>query len=134
PAYVPRPRVDPSEAIVLVRAAGGVMVMAHPLSSDDVERVIDQLVPLGLVGLEVDYGPYTPEQRETLRGYAARRGLVATGGSGFHGPGLGAGRELGAAPVPMSAVDALRASLAPLPRRPEGTRPDSTGAGDETKV
>ena len=32
PAYVPRPLVDPRDAIALVRAAGGVTVLAHPFS------------------------------------------------------------------------------------------------------
>jgi 3',5'-nucleoside bisphosphate phosphatase len=108
PAYVPRPRVAPAAAIVLVRAAGGVPVLAHPCSGGGLEGLLDRLVPAGLAGLEVDYGSYTPEERDLLRGIAARHGLIATGGSDFHGPDLAAGRELGAAPVPLSVVAALR--------------------------
>jgi predicted metal-dependent phosphoesterase TrpH len=107
-AYVPRPRVDPRDAIALVRAAGGVAVLAHPFSPGGVESVLDRLIPCGLRGMEVDYGEYSPEDRETLRAIAQRRGLIATGGSDFHGLYGGAGRELGAAPVPVSAVRALR--------------------------
>ncbi len=110
PAYVPRPRVDPRDAIALVRAAGGVPVLAHPFSPGGVESVLDRLVPAGLRGMEVDYGEYTSQERETLRAIAARRGLIATGGSDFHGLTLRAGRELGMAPVPLSAVEALRAA------------------------
>ncbi len=108
PAYVPRPRVDPRDAIALVRAAGGVPVLAHPFSPGGVESVLDSLIPAGLLGMEVDYGEYTPEDRDTLRQIANRRGLIATGGSDFHGLGLGLSRELGSAPVPLAAVDALR--------------------------
>lgn len=108
PAYVPRPRVDPRDAIALVRAAGGVPVLAHPFSPGAVESVLDSLVPAGLLGMEVDYGEYSPEDRETLRAIAARRGLIATGGSDFHGLGLGLSRELGSAPVPLAAVENLR--------------------------
>jgi predicted metal-dependent phosphoesterase TrpH len=107
PAYVPRPLVAPRDAIALVRAAGGVTVLAHPFYLDDLESVLDRLVPAGLAGMEVDYGSYTPEEREVLRDIAARRGLIATGGSDFHGLDV-AGRELGAVPVPLSAVTALR--------------------------
>jgi predicted metal-dependent phosphoesterase TrpH len=112
PAYVPRPRVDPREAIALVRAAGGVPVLAHPFSPGGVESVLDRLAPAGLAGMEVDYGEYTPRERDVLRAIAARRGLIATGGSDFHGIDRGAGRELGSAPVPMAAVAALRQAAA----------------------
>ena len=53
PAFVPRPRVDPRDAIALVRAAGGVPVLAHPYSAGGVESVLDRLVPAGLAGMEV---------------------------------------------------------------------------------
>jgi predicted metal-dependent phosphoesterase TrpH len=108
PAYVPRPRVDPRDAIALVRAAGGVAVLAHPFSPGGVESVLDRLVPAGLAGMEVDYGEYTPEEREMLRQIAARRRLIATGGSDYHGPDSRADRALGSVPVPMAAVEALR--------------------------
>lgn len=111
PAYVPRPLVAPRDAIALVRAAGGVTVLAHPFYLDDLENVLDRLVPAGLAGLEVDYGSYTPEEREILRDIAARRGLIATGGSDFHGLDV-AGRDLGGVPVPLSAVAALRQAAA----------------------
>jgi predicted metal-dependent phosphoesterase TrpH len=112
PAFVPRPRVDPRDAIALVRAAGGVPVLAHPYTAGGVESVLDRLIPAGLAGMEVDYGQYTPDEREALRQIARRRGLIATGGSDYHGPGLVAGRELGSAPVPLSAVAALREAAA----------------------
>lgn len=112
PAYVPRPRVDPADAIALVRAAGGVPTLAHPFSVGGVESVLDRLVPAGLLGMEVDYGEYPPEDRETLRQIAARRGLIATGGSDYHGPDARAARELGSVEVPMAAVEALREAAA----------------------
>jgi predicted metal-dependent phosphoesterase TrpH len=111
PAYIPRPRVDPRDAIALVKAAGGVPVLAHPFSPGGVEGVLDRLLPVGLQGMEVDYGEYTPEDRATLRQIAARRGLIATGGSDFHGVGVGSpSRVLGGPPVPLAAVENLRAA------------------------
>jgi predicted metal-dependent phosphoesterase TrpH len=112
PAYVPRPRVDPADAIALVRGAGGVAVLAHPFSVGGVEPVLDRLVPAGLAGMEVDYGEYGVEDREILREIAARRGLIATGGSDYHGPDARAARELGSVPVTMAAVEALRQTAA----------------------
>lgn len=111
PAYIPRPRVDPRDAIALVKAAGGVPVLAHPFSPGGVEGVLDRLVPAGLQGMEVDYGEYTESDRATLRQIASRRGLIATGGSDFHGPGVGnPARVLGGPPVPEAAVAHLRAA------------------------
>ncbi|MFN8590531.1 MAG: PHP domain-containing protein [Thermomicrobiales bacterium] len=108
PGFVPRPRVEPDDAIALVRRAGGVPVLAHPFSAGGVEDALDRLVPVGLLGMEVDYGEYIPEERETLRAIAARRGLIATGGSDYHGPDRREHRELGSVPVPLAAVAALR--------------------------
>jgi len=130
PAFVPRPRVDPRDAIALVRAAGGVPVLAHPFSTGGVEGVLDRLVPAGLAGMEVDYGEYSPEDREILRQMAVRRGLIATGGSDYHGPDRRAARELGSALVPLAAVAALRRARTLPPRGPEGTSPVGPGEGN----
>jgi len=113
PAFVPRPRVDPRDAIALVIAAGGVPVLAHPFSTGGVESVLDRLVPAGLAGMEVDYSEYVPEDREILRQIATRRGLIATGGSDYHGPDRRSARELGSAPVSFASVAALRRALHP---------------------
>ena len=108
PAYVPRPKIDPVEAIALVRSAGGVAVLAHPSTAGDVEATLARLVPAGLGGMEVYYGEYDDETRQRLRAIADRLGFVPTGGSDFHGPGFRAGRELGGPPVPLSSVERLR--------------------------
>jgi predicted metal-dependent phosphoesterase TrpH len=126
PAFVPRPRVDPRDAIALVRDAGGVPVLAHPFSTGGVESVLDRLVPAGLAGMEVDYGEYDLEDREILRQIAARRRLIATGGSDYHGPDRRSARELGSAAVSPAAVAALRRALPPpssAPVRPEDGDP-----------
>jgi len=109
PAYVPRTYPRPREALEIVHAAGGVAVLAHPLSVDDLEATLAELVPAGLAGLEAWYGEYTPEQQHALAMLAERYGLIATGGSDYHGPGFRAGRELGSVDVPPGTVDALAA-------------------------
>lgn len=130
PAFVPRPRVDPCEAIALVRAAGGVPVLAHPFSTGGVESVLDRLVPAGLAGMEVDYGEYSTEDREILREIATRRGLIATGGSDYHGPDRRVARELGSAGVSLAAVAALRRARTPLARDRQNTPPVASGEGE----
>src|SRR5690606_16019464 len=45
PAYVPRPKMSPEEAIELIRASGGVPVLAHPGLLHDLSTV-QRLAPL----------------------------------------------------------------------------------------
>jgi predicted metal-dependent phosphoesterase TrpH len=110
PGFVPRPKVEPEQGIALIRGAGGVAVLAHPLSIGDVEGVVARLLPAGLGGIEVYYGEYDEGTRRALRDVADRRGLVPTGGSDFHGPGFKTGRDLGGPPVPWETVERLRAA------------------------
>ncbi len=117
PGFVPRPRVDPERGIAQIRAAGGVPVLAHPLGTGDVEATVTWLAPVGLAGLEVYYGEYDEATRNDLRAVADRWGLIATGGSDYHGPNFKPGRELGGPAVPFDAVERLRAA-APFATRP----------------
>ena len=113
-AFVPRARFTPEEAIALVRLASGVPVLAHPWTTGDPEGVVERLLPAGLLGIEVDYGEYDHERREGLRAIAGRHGLIATGGSDYHGPGFRAGRDLGIPPVPLTVVNRLRTAASAL--------------------
>ncbi|MDW8058880.1 MAG: PHP domain-containing protein [Thermomicrobium sp.] len=109
PGYVPRTFPTPREAVQLVVDAGGVAVLAHPLSVDDLERTLAELIPVGLAGLEAWYGEYTVEQQRDLAALADRLGLIATGGSDYHGPGFRGGREVGCVELPSGVVEALAA-------------------------
>lgn len=87
PIYAP----SPLEAVALVRAAGGVPVLAHPATSGRTgsvpEAELKRLVDAGLFGLEVDHRENTAEGKEQLRAWAQRYGLVMTGASDYHGAG-----------------------------------------------
>jgi predicted metal-dependent phosphoesterase TrpH len=91
PAYVPKKRFEPEQAIALIHAAGGVAVLAHP-ATEFVESDIVGLAGLGLDGVEVVHPRHTPEMTRDLERLAARIGLVTTGGSDFHGGGRGESR------------------------------------------
>lgn len=110
PGYVPRQPFTPEEAVAMISRAGGVPVLAHPLSTGDPESAIRRLRPAGLMGLEVFYGEYRPAIWEQLAGLARTYGLIATGGSDYHGPNYRAGRDLGGPPVPPDTVERLRAA------------------------
>jgi hypothetical protein len=107
PGYVPRRKLSPADAIRVIRRAGGVPVFAHPgLAQRD--ELIPELVAAGLMGLECYYGEHSASQ---TAGYLERcrdHGLVATGGSDFHGPKVRAA-TLGVPAVPMAAWHALKA-------------------------
>ena len=88
-AHVSRYALDPAHAIALIRAAGGVTVLAHPragarawMMPDD---VIAELAAAGLQGVEVWHPDQDQAQRAHLTALAADLGLVASGGSDDHG-------------------------------------------------
>ena len=91
PYYLPHYAQNAQSAVRLIRAAGGVPVMAHPRASRQRRvvgvDVIADLAAAGLAGLEVDHPDHSPADREMLRGLAAKLGLLATGSSDYHGSG-----------------------------------------------
>lgn len=106
PVFVDRIKLSPADAVRLVRAAGGVPVLAHPLSVADLDATLAEMVPAGLGGIEAYYGAFTPEQHQQLARLANTHGLLTTGGSDFHGE-VHAGATLGEAPAPLDVVDTL---------------------------
>jgi predicted metal-dependent phosphoesterase TrpH len=111
PANVPRHRLTPTEAIAVIRRAGGVPVLAHPGLADR-DAMIPDLVAAGLGGIETYYAEHSTEQ---VRGYldlCRRFDLVATGGSDFHGPHTGRTNPPGTPAVPATAWVDLQARAA----------------------
>jgi 3',5'-nucleoside bisphosphate phosphatase len=120
PAYVEKARVAPPDIIRAARASGGVAVLAHPLTlgleDAALASAVRELADAGLAGLEATYARYNPHQRAALSTLATRAGLVATGGSDYHGtikPGLSVGTGEGDLSVSDAVLDRLVA------RRPD---------------
>lgn len=118
PAYADRRRLTAEATIELIREAGGVSVLAHPyvlkLSKADLTDFVRRLKAVGLVGIEVYYSEHTPDLQKLYLALAEECGLLATGGSDFHGemsPGISLGRGTGALHVPDSVWDALQSAL-----------------------
>ncbi|HZK50837.1 MAG TPA: PHP domain-containing protein [Actinomycetota bacterium] len=88
-AYIGRKLYRPADAVELMIEAGVVPVLAHPMTMnipfDEVERFADELVEVGLKGIEGYHGDWTLEEQAPLRSYAGRKGLIASGGSDYHG-------------------------------------------------
>jgi 3',5'-nucleoside bisphosphate phosphatase len=117
PAFVEKLKLLPAEAIRVIKAAGGIPVLAHPhsLDQDDpqhVEDVITNLVNQGLEGIEAYYPRHTPRQTALFLNIAAKYDLVVTGGTDFHGanrPEIELGVFPGQGPLPLSLLDKLKA-------------------------
>jgi 3',5'-nucleoside bisphosphate phosphatase len=88
-AHVVRYALDPAKAVRLVKAAGGVSVLAHPRGATRGWRVPDDLIAelagVGLAGIEVFHPQQDEQERGRLAALASRLGLVASGGSDDHG-------------------------------------------------
>lgn len=86
-AFVPRRWPTAAEAVELIRAAGGVAVVAHPYwDVSDPAEVADLVRSLDADGVEAFYPTHTREQTAHLLGLCEELGLVPTASSDFHGP------------------------------------------------
>jgi predicted metal-dependent phosphoesterase TrpH len=85
PAYVPRLGLGPVEAIAAIRAAGGLPALAHFSEAPDRIDIVRELLEAGLGGLEVYYRSFDQATVDAVGAVAADLGLIATGGSDYHG-------------------------------------------------
>jgi len=109
PAYVERERLTPRQVVELLLSVGGLSTLAHPRDLDHLDDLLAELKDAGLVGMEVYYQDYRPQQIQRLRALADRLGLLPLGGSDYHGLGGPQQREPGDIPLPMEPVERLLA-------------------------
>lgn len=84
PAYVNRYKFLPTEAIELIKGAGGIAVLAHPgLIRDD--SFVVTIISLGIEGIEVFYPEHNHGQVLKYSQLSRENRLLITGGSDFHG-------------------------------------------------
>lgn len=112
PAYVEYESASPHQAVEMIRSVGAVPVLAHPL---EVKRIIPELIPHGLVGIECYYAQYNEREQRELVDLAKQYGLIQTGGSDFHGlHRMGHMSALGELNVPFEVVEKLKEAKARL--------------------
>jgi predicted metal-dependent phosphoesterase TrpH len=122
PAYVSRFVYDAKSAIAMIKRAGGLAVLAHPVQIDPtlatLPGLLADLAGMGLDGVELFYPTQSSSFRKKIRLIADRYQLLYTGGSDYHGdirPGTGmaGGKNVS---VPAELFAAMRSKLTNQPR------------------
>lgn len=93
PYYVATETIDTLDAIELILDAGGVPIIAHPLTDlnpnssrgDLPEEHFEILVSAGLAGFEIYHREVPENAREWLLKLAKKHDLIVTGSSDYHG-------------------------------------------------
>ena len=106
PAYVPKYKMTPEEAITLIRNSGGIPVYAHPGAHSDPDYIL-HLAKQGLMGIEVWHPDHSEGDIKILSEFADKCGLIRTGGSDFHGYEKGKA-PIGEIRIPYSYLEALK--------------------------
>src|SRR5208282_4007002 len=85
-AYFDKERLTPAEAVGKIIEAGGIPVLVHPiqlryLNEAELERIVKDLIDMGLAGIEVMHSDHGPELAERYTRLADKYKLLKTGGS-----------------------------------------------------
>ena len=118
PYFIPREYIQPEDGIEIIRKAGGVPILAHPLHyklpQKELEALIVRLKDAGLMGIEVKYSNHTLQDEYYADQLASRFHLLASGGSDFHGankPAIDIGTGRGNLAVPYEYLEHLAAAV-----------------------
>lgn len=84
PGYVPRYKLEVSDAINLINNAGGFSVLAHPglLQNKDIVKLV---VEKGIDGIEVFHPKNGPKESRKFKKITINNNIIYTAGSDFHG-------------------------------------------------
>ena len=107
PAFIPREKLTPIDAIRLVRKARGVPVLAHPGMSK-IDNYLPELIDAGLKGLEVWHRKHNSLLTEHYFKLTQKHKLIPTGGSDYHGVQHDTCNVLGSAVAPYESVRLLK--------------------------
>lgn len=113
--YIDRPRISPADAVELIREAGGLAVLAHPvlcnLPDEELLEMIAEMKQAGMCGLEAVYSENTADDEAHMKKLAEEFDLCVTGGSDFHGknkPDIQLGKGKGNLHIPYAYLQSLK--------------------------
>lgn len=105
--FVTRSKLSVSETISLIKDAGGLAILAHPvdikLGKKEFLTFLKRLIASGLDGMEVYYSKNSKEQTNYYNSLAEELNILKSGGADFHGdnkPNLKLGTGYGSLKVP----------------------------------
>ena len=105
PAFQAKPRIPAENVIDVVHRAGGIAILAHPGYSIP-DAVINNLIKMGLDGVEVYHPAHQPQQIEFYTQLTIQHNLVISGGSDSHGDINGT--NIGDYGIGYEAIEAMR--------------------------
>ncbi len=115
PYFVNREYLTPEAAIELIKNAGGIPVLAHPLlyklSVSEIRHMLGTLKASGIRGIEAMYSRNHGTDEAFVRKLADEYDLFITGGSDFHGdnkPDIEMGLGTGNLRVPVMLLENLK--------------------------
>lgn len=115
PCFIPREKISPAQAVTLIRAVGGIPVLAHPtlyhMSTERLKGLTAYLKEAGLMAIEGIYSTYSVSETREMQAIAKEFGLAISGGSDFHGdnkPGLHFGTGYGKLYIHEDILDNLK--------------------------
>jgi predicted metal-dependent phosphoesterase TrpH len=111
PAYVRRVGMGTRDAIGAIRDAGGIAALAHAPWVPEAGLAVERLVDWGLGALEVFYRGWDDATIDLMARFALTRGLLASGGSDYHGDGVDYATAQAWVHVPLDVGAALLAAL-----------------------
>lgn len=111
PAYVPRQGMRSREAVDAIISARGIAVLAHYPAAPEQLNLVKLVMDWGVRGLEVHYRRFLPGTVAQMTSLAASLGLLATGGSDYHGDGMSYAEAMATTYVPRGVADALLEAL-----------------------
>lgn len=115
PCYAPKEKeMEPLEAMELIRKAGGISIVAHPVYYQIDREIMDWLISGALDGVEIFHRDHSEIEKDRFEKITAAaenstgKRFFRTGGTDFHHESFGrAGEVIGASPIPYAEAQFL---------------------------
>lgn len=118
PCYIKRETLSSIQTINLIHNAGGIAILAHPLtyklSSDNLSHMVTELARQGIDGIEAIYSTFTSRDEADMKLLAQKNHLLISGGSDYHGknkPAISLGTGKGRLEVPYEVLKNIKSLL-----------------------
>jgi predicted metal-dependent phosphoesterase TrpH len=111
PAYVPRFKFTPKEAVAFLHKINAIPILAHPdyiNAKVNLDQLIQELVAIGLEGIEVYYPTHSNEDIKRFQQIAKNYNLLESGGSDCHGEMNDGGPTIGSLNIPYSVFEKIK--------------------------